>query len=325
MKSAVGTAEQMPPVSKEENLKVLTTQILKTMILLGKPYGQNYLINVLIGNPDTTYRDLSHTKLETFGSMPSYVANRLACVIHYLVDAGLIETNAPACNVLKPTDAGKAWLDDPQDLMAHSARMSFTGLEIYLRKALRGHRNETSKLTGTESWAIFTDYTLDRIVLNKPLSLEYLLRIPGFSSAKCEKFGAGIIGVVQNVLENYDDFRRQTLLQQSKGPGYQTVKKMFTDNFTLPEIARVATLKVDTVVKYLCDLHEIGQVDMVPWIEKNISSKSLFKGVEYFTKVQSPTLKEANSTLGLDYNTLRFAWLYKRDTDARKEEARLSA
>ncbi len=325
MKSAVGTAEQMPPVSKEENLKVLTTQILKTMILLGKPFGQNYLINVMTGNPETNYRDLSHTKLETFGSVPKYMANRLACVIHYLVDAGLVETNVPACNVLKPTDAGKAWLDDPQDLMAHSARMNFTGLEIYLRNALRAHRTETSRITGTDSWAIFTDYTMDRIVLGKPLSLDYLLQIPGFSTAKCEKFGPGIIRVVQNVLENYDEFRRQTLLQQAKGPGYQTVKKMFVENFTLPEIARVATLKVDTVVRYLCDLHEIGQVDMVPWIEKNISSKSLFKGVEYFSRVQAPTLREAYSTLGLDYNTLRFAWLYKRDTDARKEEARLSA
>ena len=87
----------------------------------------------------------------------------------------------------------------------------------------------------------------------------------------------------------------------------------------------MATLKGDKMVHYLCDLHEIGHVDMVLWIEKNISSKSLFKGVEYFNRVQAPTLKEAYSTLGLDYNTLRFAWLYKRDTDARKEEARLSA
>ena len=44
----------MPPVSKEENLKVLTTQILKTMILLGKPFGQNYLINVMTGIREAT-------------------------------------------------------------------------------------------------------------------------------------------------------------------------------------------------------------------------------------------------------------------------------
>ncbi|HEX2901639.1 MAG TPA: RQC domain-containing protein [Bacteroidia bacterium] len=325
MKSAAGTGEQMPPVSKEENLKTLTTQILKTMVLLGKPFGQNYLINLLTGNPDATYRDLVHTKLETFGAVPRYMGNKLVCVLHYLVDLGLIETNLPACNVLKVTDAGRAWLDEPRDLMARTARMGFTGLESYLRKALRAHRGETAKLTGTESWAIFTDYMLDRIVLGKPLSLEYLLRVPGFSTSKCENYGAGIIRVVQNVLENYEEFRRQALVQEAKGSGYQTVKKMFTDNFTLPEIARVASLKIDTVVRYLCNLHEIGQVDMVPWIEKNINSKSLFKGVEYFTRVQAPTLREGYATLGLDYNTLRFAYLYKRDTDARKEEMRLSA
>jgi ATP-dependent DNA helicase RecQ len=325
MKNAVGSWEKLPPISREENLRALTTQILKTMLLLGKPYGQTYVINVMTGNPKTDWRDLTHTQLETFGVVPSFLVNRLTCVLHYLVDVGLIEANAPACNVLNITDAGKAWLDEPTDLLARSARMKYTALEGYLRKALCIHRTEVSKLSAMSPWMIFTDFTLDRIVLAKPLGLEHLSRVPGFDIKKCESFGPAIVRIVQDVLENYAEFRRQHLIQLAKGKGYQAVKTMFTDNLTLPEIAKAAALKVDTVVKYLCDLHEIGDVDMVPWIEKNINSKSLFKGVEYFNKVTEPSLAEGRAILGLDINVLRFAYLYKQDSDAKKEEMRQSA
>jgi RQC domain/HRDC domain len=325
MKSAAGTGEKMPPYSREENLKALAMEILKTMKFLAKPYGQSYLIHVLTGKKDTNWRDLSHTELETFGAVPAYMGNRLACTIHYLVDIGLLETNEPKCNVLKITEAGIAWLDAPQDLVAASARLQFTGLEICLRKALKEHRKEASRLTGTEPWLIFTDYSLDRLVLAKPLGLDQLGQVPGFDAAKCEKYGAGILHTVQNVIENYAELRLQAMAHEAKGPGYQTVKKMFLDNFTLPEIARITQLKLDTVVRYLCNLHEIAQVDLVPWIEKNINSKALFKAVEYFNRVQGATLQEGHAILGLDYNTLRFACLYTHDLDTRKEKVRLSA
>jgi ATP-dependent DNA helicase RecQ len=325
MKSAVGTGENMPPVSREENLRTLATQILKTMVLLGKPYGQGYVIHVLTAKKETQWRDLAHTQLETFGCVPGYFTNRLACVMHYLVDLGLVESNSPACSTLKITEKGLAWLDEPRDLLARTTRIDFTSLELYLRKALRIHRAEVAEFEGIQPYTIFTDYSLDRVVLSKPLGLDQLVRIPGFNTAKCEQFGPGIIHVVQDVIENFEELRLQTLEGLAKGKGYKAVKRMFQENLTLPEIAKAADLKLDTVVTYLCNLHEIGQVDLVPWIEQNINSKSLFKGVEYFQRVTSPSLKEAHVTLDLDYNTLKFAYLYKRDSDARKEEMRLTA
>lgn len=327
MKRAVGTAELALPASREENLKALATPLLKTLILLGKPYGQNYVVHVMTAKAETQWRDLSHTLLETYGTVPGYLRNRLVCAIHHLVDIGLIEVNAPSCSTLKITDAGRNWLEKPRDLLTRSACLYFTGLELYLREALRLHRRETSQLTGTQPWFIFTDYSLDRVALGKPLSLEQLCQLPGFTTSKCEQYGPGVVRVVQNVIENYAEYRRQNLVQRAKGRSYQAVLQLFTENHTLPEIAMHTKLKLDTVVKYLCDLHEIARVDMVPWIEQNVNSKALYTAVEYFSRVQGATLREGYVTLGLDYTTLRFGLLYKLEKDApeKAEAMRLSA
>ena len=167
--------------------------------------------------------------------------------------------------------------------------------------------------------------TMDRIVLTKPLDLDTLSRIPGFATIKCERFGEGFVKTVQDVIEHFEEFRRASLLQKVKRGSYPRVKTLFMQNVTLPEIAQVCDILIGTVCGYLRDLHEANLVDLIPWIERNINSKSLYAGVEYFERVRQPNLKEAYNTLGLDYNTLLFCRLYAKDKRMQRAETRLMA
>ena len=63
-----------------------------------------------------------------------------------------------------------------------------------------------------------------------------------------------------------------------------------------------------------------GEIDLRPWIEKNVDSKALYKGAEYFKKVSNPKVKEAFQVLGLDYETLNLCKMYVANVVSRQVE-----
>ena len=308
-----------------QNMRHLAGRILETMAGLERNYGPSYLVSVVVGKIDGSWRDEAHTKLQSFGSIPPKFRSRVNCAIHYLVDLGLLQTRGKGCATLALTDAGRSWLESREDIPVQPMQLRFTGLEWYLRDVLRQYRREVAQAEVTDPWQVFTDYSLDRLVMGKPLGLEELLRIPGFDHAKCERYGVGILRCVQDVLENYEDYRMANLRKRVNGHTFQKIKKLFEEGFTLPEIRIAMAVTLDTVVRYLCDLHEVGDVDLIPWIERNVNSQTLFAAVEYLSRVTNPTLMEGARALGVDINLMRFAVVYRKDQEMGGKPEKMAA
>ena len=95
-----------------------------------------------------------------------------------------------------------------------------------------------------------------------------------------------------------------------------SVLRMFMENVSIPEITNILGLTMTRTIDILIDLSAADKVDLIPWIERNINSKSLYKGVEYFTKVSRPSFEEAHMTIGLDYSTLKFCKVYAEQVQA---------
>jgi ATP-dependent DNA helicase RecQ len=325
MKSAEGMIGQDADNTRKENLQPIVTLILQSLVEFGKPYGQNYVAQFLTADRYLMFRQEAHRHIETYGKLRNRNIEDLVCLVHYLIDQGLIETKAPDHLTIAITNAGKDWLADPQEMVAQRRQVRFSSLEKYLRNNLRQHRREIADRLNLKPWDILTDFTMDRIVLSKPFDLDTLSRTPGFNTQKCERFGSGIVKIVQDVLENYEEYVRASLLVKVKGGSYPKVRMLFQQNVTIPEIAQVCNLAVSTVCTYLRDLHSANQVDLIPWIEHNINAKALYQGVEYYERVRYPSLSEANSTLGIDITTLLFCRLYANDKRLQQKEVRLLA
>ncbi len=309
----------------EENLQTSVRLILETMAAFGKPYGQNYTAQFLTADRFLMFRIPAHREIQTYGKLRNRSLEDVVSLMHYLADEGLIAAREPDYLTVDLTQRGHQWLRQPQDVTANRQRVCFSTLEKYLRSFLRNHRRDLATKLELKPWEILTDYTMDRVVLSKPLDLDSLSRVPGINTQRCERFGVGIVRCVQDVLEHFEDYVMASLLVRVKGGSYPRVKSLFQDNVTLPEIAEMCNLRLSTVCSYLRDLHKTNHVDLIPWIERNVNSKSLFKGVEYFERVRKPSLKEAHLTLGLDYNTLLFCSLYAQDKRMQQKEAQLMA
>ena len=297
MKSEEGTVEQVTTSRREENIQPMASLILETVAGFGRGYGQLYIAQYLTNDRFLMVRMPDHREIGTLGRLRHRSLEDVVCMIHYLIDAGLLKVKEPQYNTVEISEEGQRWLAQPQEILVTHQRVRFSALEKFLRTAMREHRSTVAQKLEIKPWEVLTDYTMDRIVLTKPLDLDTLSRIPGFATIKCERFGAGIVKTVQDVIEHYEDFRRASLLQKVKRGSYPRVRLLFTQNVTLPEIAQVC----------------------------NINSKSLYAGVEYFERVRQPNLREAFNTLGLDYNTLLFCRLYAKDRRMQRAESKLMA
>jgi HRDC domain/RQC domain len=298
---------------------------LETMLAFGKAYGQTYTAQFLTADRYLLLRQPDHRLIATHGRLRNRSKEDVIATMHYLVDQGFITVNGPECMTVEVSLEGREWLANPQEMMVMKRQVRFSQLEKLLRDALRDFRKQAAESNQLKPWEVVTDYTMDRIVLSKPLDLDALSRVPGCNTLKCERFGTGLVKTVQDVLEHYEDFWLAALLVKIKSGSYPKVKALFLENLTLPEIAQACNLQLGTVCHYLRNLHYANAVDLVPWIERNLNSKALFRGVEYFERVSRASLKEANLVLGLDFNTLQFCLLYARDKRMQRQEARLLA
>lgn len=112
----------------------------------------------------------------------------------------------------------------------------------------------------------------------------------------------------------------EALQNQVKAIKANIVKDFLTGAYLIPEIAPRNFSTIDEVLAVLIEDHYNDGIDLVPWIEKNINAKSLFKGCEYFSKIENPTIEQGRALLGLDENVLALCKLYVWDLQRKEPE-----
>lgn len=65
-----------------------------------------------------------------------------------------------------------------------------------LYKALKQYRYDTSKAEGIKAYYIYNNAQMEEIIAAKPSTMEELKKISGFGDAKCKKYGAAILEII---------------------------------------------------------------------------------------------------------------------------------
>ena len=301
-----------------------TTEILKTTLLLEEAFAANYLINILRGKQEFL-REEVHANFETFGSLKGRSGDYLRNVIHVLVQRDYLSIREGISGKLTITEKGCAFLDHPEEIEVKKRDLRMSTYDYMLLSELRKLRKELVKQESKPAFRIFTDYTLDRIIDEKPLDLVSLKLVPGFGDFKANRFGPAILRVVQQVMDRKQEDDAIRLLKKVRRPSYQNVKALFESGMGEEEIARKRMVKPQTIRTTLLDLDRAGEIDLRPWIEDTVAPEVLEKGREYFQQAEQTRLKDAYEALGLDYDTLRLCRLYVSKVSLRQEELKVAS
>jgi ATP-dependent DNA helicase RecQ len=295
---------------RQVNLREEATLILRLVIDTGATYGSNYLVRLLRGDDAFELHDPAHRTLEGFGCMPDQSSDRLHSVIRYLVREQLLRVADPVRGTLSLSQAGTDFLNAPFDLIASYQSLQYSPMERLLMHELRDIRRKLGNEEQKAPFLIFTDYVMQRLVEEKPETVEALRLIPGFGDYKVNRYGPALLQAVPRAREQHQEQLHLKLMRAVQNPAHQQTKSYFEAGHSEAEIAAKRMVKPATVRKHLISLHRAGEIDLSPWIEATLKESAFEQGVSYFRQAESGRLREAYETLGLDYDTLQLCRLY---------------
>ncbi len=287
--------------------------ILKTMIMLERPYGLSYLSAVVQGRDEHSYLKPEHQVLETYGALKHRKWDSIRNILLQMYQDGLIINVNKVYNTFETTPIGRAFLDSPSGFEMEAKDLVTPRYDLVLLSKLRALRKRIADDQNLPSYRILAEFSLLFILKEKPATFNELQVLPGIGISKAEKYGAAILTTLKKVEEERAVFYLSEKIKAAKCDSYQMTKALFQRGLAVKEMAVYRQLKESTIQSHLECLHIAGEIDIRPMIEKQLNSKDLYKGAEYFRSVSQPKLKEAFEVLGLNYDTLRLCKLYVSD------------
>ncbi|MEO1447928.1 MAG: HRDC domain-containing protein [Bacteroidota bacterium] len=306
--------------SQYVDLQPEATAILQTVSELDRAYGVNYLVRLLRADDRYGWRNESHPEISTFGTLQEQEPEWLRQIILYLSHEAYLEVSDSRYGSLRLTEMGTTYLATPEPMAVRRRQLRVKPYDRMLSQAFRDLRKEFAQKKSIPPFRVFTNYTLDQLVAQKPTNLAELKMVPGFGDYKANLYGPGILKAVERIAEQQKQDAAIKLQKKAQTPAYQSVQVMFLAGMSEAEIAEKRKVLPATIRKTLIDLHTAGKINLSEWIPTVVAAEDLSKGTAWFEKAETSRLKAAYEALGLDYETLKLCRLYVTAYDRREED-----
>lgn len=306
------------------SIKREANAIFQTILSLEERYGAKYIIHILRGESNKL-KALNHKLLETFGLLAKTTEEKLQNIIHCLLKHQYLHIIQVEYGVLGVAEKGKMLLKSDTELDVEKTEIMISTENRIVGDFLREMRKNCASSLDCFPFMIFTDYTLQQIIERKPKNEDELKEIPHIHSLFIQKYSEQLFYLTASSKKIADEQIRKEKAKRIKQPAYQAVKALFLAGESLEQIAEKRQIREATALAYLSDLHEMGEVNLKSWIEKNVKPKSLHQGVTFFEQTRQEDMKLAYEVLGLDYNTLRMCRLYIMNVSKAQEEIAIAS
>ncbi|MEO0470362.1 MAG: helix-turn-helix domain-containing protein, partial [Bacteroidota bacterium] len=291
------------------NVAPEAVQILKTVLLLEKPYSMGYLNQLLQGDVTFGLRKDFHSEMETFGVLADVHFGKINNLISFLVREDFLEVANQSYGTLKVSAKGEKFLGDPQDLEVSEKQLRMPWYEMKLMLKLREIRKELASQTEQEPYQFFNNYGIQCIIEIMPQTEAELTAIPALTDMPigCRK---EVLTAVKEIEGQKEEDALTGVYTKAASPSHRMVKRLFIEGKGPEAIAKIRKLQASTVRNYLSNLHQAGEIDLSSWIEETVDQKVLHKVQKYFAQSGNSGLKVAHETLGVDYDTLKLCRLH---------------
>ena len=197
-----------PPVRFDGTL--LVQKLLSCIYRVGQCFAAGYVINVLRGKADDWIRDNRHQELSTFGIGADLTDKDWRAVVRQSIGLGLLQVDSQHHHRLLLTEAARDVLKNRRTVMLRPLKRDKaagqkpkeewlrTEREERLWQALRKWRQERARAEEIPAYMVCGDKTLRDIVEKMPRGLDGLRSIYGLGEAKIDKFGDGILEVLDS-------------------------------------------------------------------------------------------------------------------------------
>ncbi len=278
-----------------------------------------HLVNILIGEADSAIKSYKHDKLELFGAGSEKSRQFWTMVYRRALVSCFIEKDIEQHGVIKLTNEGQKFLDEPKSFMLmedHNfegneeeekiqEKGGVSALDSTLFAILKDLRKKIAKTNNLPPYVIFQDPSLEDMCTNYPVTVEELANIQGVGAGKAQKYGKEFVEVIKqyvedNEIERAQDMVVKTVANKSKFKVY--IIQNIDRQIDLEDIASALGLSYDELIKEMEAIVFSGTKLMIDYyINKILDDDQQQEIMDYFMEASSDNISEAFDEFEGDY------------------------
>lgn len=275
-------------------------------------HKNRFIVAVLTGVESSEICNYKADKHELFGSGSEYTDRFWYAVIRQSVVKGLLRKEVESYGVLKITDDGRKFLQEPwsfpiiremdysdvddEDALIVNARDGGGALDETLLNHLKDLRKKVAKEKGLPPYVIFQDPSLEEMASVYPITIDELSQVSGVGRGKAQKFGEPFIQFISGYVEENEIDRPQDFVVKSvvnkSGIKVQIIQNI-DKKLPLEDIANSKGLSFDELLDELEAIVNSGtRIDINYYLDELLDAESQEQIFECLRSTESESLVE---------------------------------
>ena len=301
--------------------------VIELIQMLPERFKMEHLSNILVGESNSIIKSYHHDRLELFGAGKDHTVRFWNAVIHQGLILKLLYKDIESYGLLSVTEAGKAFIENPYELMLTEDREFVEGDDddddVSSAGAVRGGgggderllvmlkelRKDLAHRLRLQPWVIFSDPSLEDMSIMYPVTANELKNCQGVGEGKARKFGKEFLSLIAKYVEENDivrpdDFVVKSIVNKSANKVY--IIQNIDRKMPLEDIASAKGLEMEELMDEIEGIVLSGtKLNLDYYIEQTLDEDIVEEIFDYFMEeAKSDSLEEAMTDLASDYDEM---------------------
>ena len=301
--------------------------VIELIQALPERFKMEHLSNILVGEMNSIIKSYHHDRLELFGAGKDHTVKFWNAVIHQGLVLRLLFKDIESYGLLSVTDAGKAFLENPYELMLTEDREFVEGDDDdddipvgagtrgggggdeQLLSMLKDLRKDLAHRLKLKPWVLFSDPSLEDMSIMYPVTVDELKNCQGVGEGKARKYGKEFLALIakyveENEIDRPDDFVVKSIVNKSANKVY--IIQNIDRKMPLEDIASAKGLEMEELMDEIEGIVLSGtKLNLDYYIEQTLDDDVVDEIYDYFMdEAESDSLEDAMKDLSSDYDEM---------------------
>ena len=301
--------------------------VIELIQALPERFKMEHLSNILVGEMNSIIKSYHHDRLELFGAGKDHTVKFWNAVIHQGLVLRLLFKDIESYGLLSVTDAGKAFLENPYELMLTEDREFVEGDDDdddipvgagtrgggggdeQLLSMLKDLRKDLAHRLKLQPWVLFSDPSLEDMSIMYPVTVDELKNCQGVGEGKARKYGKEFLALIakyveENEIDRPDDFVVKSIVNKSANKVY--IIQNIDRKMPLEDIASAKGLEMEELMDEIEGIVLSGtKLNLDYYIEQTLDDDVVDEIYDYFMEeAESDSLEDAMEDLSSDYDEM---------------------
>lgn len=291
---------------------------LQAIVEVKEKYKAEHIADILVGNKSAAVKSFRHYELESFGTGNDHGERFWNAVFRQSQIAGLITKDIENYGLLKMTQKGYDFLENPYDFLmvrnhnydeieeeanAAAAQASGAG-DPELFAMLKDLRKQMSKKLKLPPFVIFQDPSLADMALQYPVTLDELKNIQGVGEGKAKRYGKEFVGLILAYVEENEIDRPQDMVVKSvanKSKIKVGIIQSIDRKLSLDDISDSIGLDMKDLISEIETIVNSGtKINIDYYLNEIMDEEHQEEIFEYFREAKDDSIEAALKELGED-------------------------